>query len=210
MVGSVGMVRSTSRPSSLVIQEALNLLSALGGGTPAVKKLLEEMKSVQTHNEEVLQSAKDAVVIANERERQIAKEEADLVGNIREAEALYNARLLEIINSEEKLQRREEEANIRIVEEDEHMSIREGELRRDQEEHSESLHTGRAEFIERERVLKEDRKDLKELESSIEGREEEIKSDRIVLGDLRDSLDKRKSELDERDARVRTAMENVD
>ena len=52
MVGSVGMVRGVSRPGSLVIQEALNLLSALGSdGKGTTKKLLMEMKGVQDHNQ---------------------------------------------------------------------------------------------------------------------------------------------------------------
>ncbi len=209
MVGSVGMVRGISRPSSLVIQEALNLLSALGSnGKGTTKKLLTEMKGVQDHNGAVLADAKEAVENANKREVEVVEKEEELARNLIEAGELYNSRLLDVTNGEEELQRRIEETNAQISEENEAISTREDELRRDREEHQESLRTGREEFTERERVLKEDREDLKQLESSIGGREEEVKSDRTTLDDLRDSLDKRRVKLDERDARMLVAMED--
>ncbi|KKK94738.1 hypothetical protein LCGC14_2679850 [marine sediment metagenome] len=209
MVGSVGMVRGLSRPNSLVIQEALNLLSALGSDSKGTtKKLLTEMKGVQDHNEGVLADAKVVVVEADKREAEVVEKEAELARNLIEAGELYNSRLLDITNGEGELQRRVEETNAQISEENEAISTREDELRSDREEHQESLRISKEELVERERVLKEDRKDLKELESSIGGREEEIKSDRITLDGLRDSLDKRKVKLDERDARVLAAIED--
>ena len=209
MVGSIGMVRSISRPNSLVIQEALNLLSALGSdGKGTTKKLLVEMKDVQDNNVSVLADVKEEVAKADKRGAEIVEKEVELARNLREAEALYNGRLLEIINSEEKLQHREEEADARISEQDESISEREGELHRGQEEHQESLRKSSEYFSERERVLGEDREALKELESSCEGRVQEIENDKIALDDLRGSLDKYKVKLDKRDARVRAAMED--
>ena len=208
MVGSVGMVRGISRPNSLVIQEALNLLSALGSSKGTTKKQLTEMKDVQDHNETVLASAKGELEKSNKRGAEVVEKEAELARNLIEAGELYNSRLLDITNGEADLQRKVDEINIWISEEDEKISAREGEFHRMQEEHQESLRVSEGEFSERKRILEEDREDLKRLESSIGGREEEVKSDKTTLDDLRDSLDKRKIKLDERDARVLAAIED--
>lgn len=208
MVGSVGMVRGLSRPGSLVIQEALNLLSALGSDSEGTtKKLLMEMRGVQDHNEVVLADAKAAVVEADKREAEVVEEEVELVRNLKEAEELYAGRLSDITNSEEELQCRVEEANTQISENNKAISTSEDEFHREQEGHLESLRVSKEALVEGERILKEDRDALKELESSIEGREEDIKSDRATLDDLRSSLDELKVSLDKRDARVLAAME---
>ncbi len=207
MVGSVGMARGISRPGSLVIQEALNLLSALGSSEGTSKKLLTEMKAVQGHNEVVLANAKEEIAKANIRETEVVERETELARNLIEAEELYNNRLLSITNGEEKLQRKVDEINVWISEEDRGISEREGKLHRDREEHQKSLRISDEELVERERILKEDRDALKEFESSIEGREVEVKSDEIALDDLRNSLGELKVGLDKRDARVLAAME---
>jgi chromosome segregation ATPase len=208
MVGSVGMVRGLSRPGSLVIQEALNLLSALGGDSEGTTtKLLMEMRGVQDNNLIVLANAKTAVVEANKREAEVVEEEAELVRNLREAEELYAGRLSDIVNSEEGLQRRVEEVDARVSEENNSIREREGELDRKLGEYRESLRTSKEELVRRENILKEDRDALKELESSLKNREEDIKSVEITLDDLQVSLDERKLELDKRDARVLAAME---
>ena len=207
MVGSVGMARSISRPGSLVIQEALNLLSALGSSEGTSKKLLTEMKAVQGHNEVVLANAKEEIAKANIRETEVVERETELARNLIEAEELYNNRLLSITNGEEELQRKVDEINVWISDENGRISEREGKLHRDRGEHQESLRISGEELTERERILKEDRDALKEFDSSIKGREEEVKSDEITLNDLRDSLGELKIGLDERDARVLAAME---
>lgn len=48
-------------PGSAALNEALNLISGLGSGDKNLKKMLEEMKEVQKHNEEIAQDAVDAV-----------------------------------------------------------------------------------------------------------------------------------------------------
>ncbi len=207
MVGSVGMVRGLSRPNSLVIQEALNLLSALGSSEGTTTKLLMEMKGVQDHNETVLANAKEETANANVRATLVVEKEAELARNLIEAAELYSSRLLDITNGEKELQRKVDEVNIWISEEDGKVSERENTLRSDREEHQESVRMKIEELGERERILKEDRDDLKELESSVEGREVEVKSDGITLDDLRVSLEERKVRLDKRDARLRVAME---
>ena len=207
MVGSVGMGRSVLRPNSAVIQEALNLLSALGSSEGNTTKLLIEMKIVQDHNETVLANAKEEIVKANERVAEVVEKEAELARNLIEAGELYNSRLLDITNGETELQRKVDEVNVWISEEDEKVSEREDKLRRDREEHQESTRISTEEFVERERILSEDRDELKALGTSVEGRQEEINSDKITLDDLRDSLGELKARLDQRDARMRAAME---
>ena len=208
MVGSVGMVRGTSRPGSLVIQEALNLLSALGGDSKGTTtKLLTEMKGVQDHNEVVLADAKAAVIEANKREAEVVEEEAELARNLKEAEELYAGRLADIVNGETELQNSIEISNARVSEENESISTRDEEFHRRREGHLESLRTSKEALVERERILKEDRDALRVHESSLKIREDTIKLDEMKLDDYGDSLDKRKLGLDERDARVLAAME---
>ncbi len=207
MVGSVGMVRGLSRPNSLVIQEALNLLSALGSSEGTTTKLLTEMKSVQDHNETVLANAKEETANANVRASLVVDKESELARNLIEAAELYNSRLLDITNGEKELQRKVDEVNIWISEEDGKVSEREDKLRNDRGEHQESVRISTEEFVERERILSEDRDELKALGTSVEGRQEEINSDKITLDDLRDSLGELKARLDQRDARMRAAME---
>ena len=216
MVGSVGIVKSISRP--LAIQEALNLLSALGAdskGTTA--RLLTEMKGVQDHNEAVLADATAAVVKADKRDAEIVKNEEKLARNIREAEELYANRLSSIVSSEKEFGRKMEEANAQISGKDEAISTREDKFNRNREEYQESIRINKEEFLERERLLNEDKiflegkkQDLGKLQSSINGREENVKSDEKTLYELRISLDKRLAKLDLRDARVRDAMKDQD
>ena len=208
MMGSVGRVKGIPRPGPVTIQETFNLLSALGGGTKTTHKILKEMKDVQAHNEEVLESAKVAIVEANNRETEVAEKEAGLARNLKEAEVLYAGRLKHITDVEEVLQRRGEAVDTQASENSENISTREDELHRKQGEHQESLRAGRLEFVEREQVLKESREALGQLELSIERREQQIESDRTALNDLQDSLDERKLVLDKRDDRVRAALED--
>jgi len=205
------MARGLSRPNSLIIQEALNLLSALGSNSKGTtKKLLTEMKIVQDHNEVVLADAREAVENANKREAEVVDKEVELARDLKEAEELYTGRLSNIVSGEQELQRKVEEDSIQISKENEAINARNDELHREQEKHRKFILLAQTEFAEKERIFKEDREALKELESSFEGREDEITSDRMVLDDLRSSLDERKMELDKRDARVRAAMEGVE
>ncbi len=211
MVGSIGMVRGLSRPNSLVIQEALNLLSALGGdGKGVTKKLLTEMKDVQDKNATALEFLKDEITNSNKRTAEVTEREAKLSRDVLEAEELYSTRLSVIEDGEENLQRKTDEINVWISEEDGRISDLEDKLSRDREEYQETLDESNKVIVQRSGVLKEERKNLKELEASIKSREESVKSEEIVLNDLRDSLNERSTKLDLRDARVRDAMKELD
>ncbi len=209
MVGSVGMARSVSRPNSLVIQEALNLLSALGGNKAgATTKLLEEMKGIQIHNENVILDAKAELVRVNQRDVEVGEREEELARELIGTEELYRLRLLETTDGEAKLQHKVDQAVITISEETARTRAREDQLRDDQGKHEENMRTDRTELVNREQALIGDKETLKELEASIKDREDSIKSDRATLDDLHGILDKRKIDLDERDARMRAAMGN--
>ena len=211
MVGSVGMVRGASQPGSLVIQGALNLLSALGSDSKGTtKKLLMEMKNVQDHNETLLGVAKAAVVEADRREVVVVEKEAELVRNLREAEKLTAGRLSNVLSSEQELQRNMALAHAQISKENETIVIREDSLKSKLGEYQESLRVGNESLAERERALKEGREVLKELESSIKSREENVKSDETGLDNIRNSLDERLTKLDMRDQRIRDAMKDQD
>ncbi len=209
MVGSVGMARSVSRPNSLVIQESLNLLSALGGNKAgATTKLLIEMKSIQDHNEIVIVNAREAVVKANQREDAVFKREEDLARDLVRAEELYKLQLLETSNAEKELQRKVDNTAIQISEENGRIGLREDQLRDDRGKHEENMRADRTELTDRESVLTEGKENLEVRESAMEDRGAEIERDRVTLGNRAVSLDKFKSELDDRDARMRTAMGN--
>ncbi len=209
MVGSVGMARGVSRPNSSVIQEALNLLSALGGDKAgATTKLLIEMKSVQDHNEDVAATAREVIIKANERETTVFEREKELERELIGTEELYRLRLLEITNGEAELQHKVDQAAITISEENGKIQEREDKLRNVREHYEETIHVDKMELTKRENVLKEDREDLKTFESSLQSCEEEIERDRVTLGSRAASLDQFKLELDARDARMRAAMEN--
>ncbi len=211
MVGSVGMVRGLSRPNSLVIQEALNLLSALGGdGKGVTKKLLTEMKEIQDSNATALEFLKEEITNSNKRTAEVTEREAELARNVLEAEELYSNRLSVIENGEEDLQRKTDEINVWISGEDERISELEDTLRRDREEYQETLDESNKVIVQRSGVLKEERKNLKELEASIKDREENVKSDETGLDKVRNSLDERLTKLDMRDQRIRDAMKDQD
>ena len=63
---NVGSVRITGQPAAKTVSETLALLQVVGGGEKGVRKLLEKLQEVQTHNEQVLSEAR------------IAKKEAEL------------------------------------------------------------------------------------------------------------------------------------
>lgn len=211
MVGSIGMVRGLSRPNSLVIQEALNLLSALGGdGKGVTKKLLMEMKEIQDNNATALEFVKEEITNSNKRTAEVTEREAKLSRDVLEAEELYSTRLSVIENGEEDLQRKTEEINIWISGEDGRISELEDKLRRDREEYQETLDESNRVIAQRSGKLKEERKNLKELEVSIKDREGNVKSDEKALNDIRNSLEERSTKLDLRDTRVLDAMKDLD
>ncbi len=208
MVGSVGMARSVPRPNSLVIQEALNLLAALGGDKKgATKELLTEMKSIQDHNESVLADAKKEVVKANEREALVLEEEAELSRSLIAANELHRLRLLDITNGEMELQRNVDNAAVQISKENGEISLREDQLRLDMGKHDEIIGRDRVELAKGQNLLNADREDLNHRESAIKGSEDSIKSDRATLDSRSQILDKFKLDLDNRDTRLRAAME---
>ena len=64
MIKQLGAVRALPKPNSKVMDQALNLLSVMGGEKSALK-LLKELRSVQEYNEKVLDEAKSAISEAN-------------------------------------------------------------------------------------------------------------------------------------------------
>ncbi len=211
MVGSVGMVRGLSRPNSLVIQEALNLLSALGGDSKGTtKKLLTEMKEIQDHNETSLASAKEEIANSNKRAAEVIEKEAELSRNVLEAEELYSNRLLDITNGEENLQHKVDEVNVWISGEDGRISELEEKLLHDREDHQQALRESNEVLTQKSGALKKERDYLKELAASIKSREENVKSDETGLDNIRNSLDERLTKLDMRDQRIRDAMKDED
>ena len=97
VVGKIGGTRRVPKPSSDVLNEALNLLVALGGGED-IKKMVAEMKAVQEHNEAVLKQALEATAEANKRTMDAEQAEA-------EAERARSKGLGEVTTAQEVLKR---------------------------------------------------------------------------------------------------------
>ena len=76
-VGTMG-ARPVPKPSSQTVTEALNLLSAMGGGSKDVRRALEEMKAVQTANEALVEQAKAIIADAGKRSATVAAAEQAL------------------------------------------------------------------------------------------------------------------------------------
>jgi len=103
----IGSVKAVPRPGSKVMEEALSLLSAFGKEEGGNKELLEEMKAVQIHNEEIYKQItagiqENSQLVAeskqlNSVDRQRIREEIDELGS----------RALEFQKQEDKLNQRE-------------------------------------------------------------------------------------------------------
>ena len=60
------MLMSAGKPTSKTLSEALDLMQLAGGGDKKVRKLIEDMKSVQKNNEAVLAEARQKIKQADE------------------------------------------------------------------------------------------------------------------------------------------------
>lgn len=56
----IGSIRPTGSPTVKTVTETLALLQIVGGGEKSVRKLLEEIKDIQQHNDQILGQARTA------------------------------------------------------------------------------------------------------------------------------------------------------
>ncbi len=99
-------VRSVGPPSSTVAQAALDLMISLGGSNDAAAKMIEEMREVQQHNEQVRDEARAATEAAVAASLDL-EERKEAFRHEREQAVVNEA------NTREILEARERSANLR-------------------------------------------------------------------------------------------------
>ena len=205
MLKSLGTMRNVPRPSPQVIQEAISLLSVMGGSGDA-KKMLNDMKSVQEHNEQVAASARLVIEEANERDREVTEGEAILHQKVRMTEA-------DLAQKRSKLADDESSVRERLKGEEEQLQRREGELVVVKEEiavqrtaDTEMLLRGKDALQAKENDLVRREEELRLARGVLNVQEEEYKQERLKFADQQRGLHTLKDKLDARDARVLEAM----
>jgi hypothetical protein len=98
MIGNIAQPHKPITPKSGEIELALNLLTAVGGGDPKVRKYLTDLKAALSHNDRVAVEANHALAKLGDlqaREKAIAKREHDTEVQIAEVKASteHNVRL---------------------------------------------------------------------------------------------------------------------
>lgn len=183
-IGNMGAAYSVPKPGSPVLTEALNLIVAMGGGDPKIKTLLEEMKAVQTHNEDLVVTAREAVAEANKRaaetlagQEALAKERAEFSQTAIQASARIAQNDREC---KEAAARTKEEAEARARELD-----------------------------ERERLLKLSEERSASRENDVQRRESELQRWQNKLGTDQMLFEKQQAELNASYKRLRAALPQV-
>jgi len=81
----IGSIRATGSPTVKTVTETLALLQVVGGGDKEVRKLLEEIRETQEHNDQVLseartakQAATTAQAGANEKINELTRAKAEM------------------------------------------------------------------------------------------------------------------------------------
>lgn len=77
--------KSVPKPGSAAVQEAVDLMTFLGGDNKAGAKLLNEMKCVQISNEKLLAEVKDAINASSRAQAKLDKSQHKLESDTREA-----------------------------------------------------------------------------------------------------------------------------
>jgi len=208
MVGTLQVLRSIPHPSSQIVQEALNLLAAMGGGSKTVKTLLKEMKVVQDNNESVLAEAKATIAEANNRDQEVSDREAALVQRTKQAEATIIGRYEEVVRKEEdlslKMSQAAEDFRVKTVElEEQAEKLKQNKQKADQE-----ISEGMARLKEWESQLADRTVAMEQLEADAVIRMKKIERVEQDLDIKHKEVEAFKSKLDARDERLRTVMDS--
>lgn len=76
--------KSNKKPTSSVLEAAMEFMAVFGRDDAKLKALLKEMKEVQVHNEKVLQESQASVRESQKREDEIREKQSNLSDNIGE------------------------------------------------------------------------------------------------------------------------------
>lgn len=207
MLKPLGTLHSTPRPSPRVIQEALNLLSVLGGKKEA-KQLLDKMLAVQDHNERLVGSARLVIQEATQRDGNVTGRETELQQRIEAADSGLVRRELQMSDREKAAREKLDEESGRLELWASDLAAKDVALTKQRETDAEFLR-------EKEEILAAGTEDLSRREeelhlgvAALNDREEGIKKEEGRLSDTRSGLNSFREWLDVRDARLRGAMED--
>ena len=128
---NVGSVRLSGQPKSNTVSEVLSLMQLAGGGDKNVRKLLEEMREVQAHNEQVMKEAMlarkeaikeqekvlKAVSEADQARAGAVQAQEDLKQRIQATSRVFDNRSKSLEKSEADLKRRKAEFEARMRDE---------------------------------------------------------------------------------------------
>ncbi len=208
MVGTLGVLKSVPRPSTSVIQEALNLLSVMGGSKDA-KKLLVTMQEVQVHNQEVAEQARVVIAEANERLQKVAAAEVLLEQKTRTAEHDFLVKLEAVTVRETAAQTKIGKIQAELTRRLDGLSVIKRDLVVQRTDDEKALRDEKARLTTVEADLSGREDDLRTGTAALSARKETLETDIAYVDSHRLELEELKAKLDARDARVLAAMENA-
>lgn len=179
MIGNIGSLKAIPKPNSTVVQTALNLMAAYGGGDRGLRKDLEEMVKVQDANEKLFKEAGDLIKSANKAFSKAVTEQDKAVKAWADGSTDLGKRAEKLLRNENSL-----EAIKESFEEDVKLSQREG------EEANEELKRRSAEVLKSEKAVVVSMADAKKMIADIVTREEDLSRGEADLADNLEGLRK--------------------
>ena len=173
--------KSVPKPGSATVTEALNLLVMMGGNNKAGAKLLNEMRDVQKHNEEVLAETQSLITKFTYLQRDVLAAQGVLENDKQTSLNSFSRRENELTDIKEKLDR-EKSA-----------------FRSDAEARTDDLDLRLGVIDSREKTLLRNEKASNARDSELDGRAEWLRKSEDANKTIRAGLDKR-------DARMKAAM----
>ena len=173
--------KSTPKPGSATVTEALNLLVMMGGNNKAGAKLLNEMREVQKHNEEVLAEVQSLITKFNNLQEDVEDAQGRLENDKQTSLNSFSCRKNELLDIKETLDR-EKSA-----------------FRTDSEARTGDLDLRLGVIDSREKALLRNEKAVTAKDSELHDREERLRKSEDANKTVR-------AELDKRDARMKVAM----
>ena len=205
MLKQVGSPKTVSQPSVQVINEAMRLLSTLGGKRET-KNLLNKLENAQTHNQSLIDNAKAIIEEAEQRDKEVTESEAALQARIASADQDIQRRSQELDDLEASIRGQQAEDQERLRRDRNALEDQEAETRRDLEAISNQLDEDRkrlgeldADLVRREEELANNNAEFDEKVELYESQVRELNAEGEKLKELRERLDAR-------DARLKAAM----
>lgn len=181
----LGALGTVPKPGSVVITEAVNLLTALGKDKSSMKGKLEDMLKVQKHNEEVLKQARGALTELNQLQAKLDKDIKRHEYDLHEEDEVLNERSANLVSGERILDRKMSEFE---VNEKQKKSATE----------------------ERNHQFNQLNSQLKNREQLCEDKEKALASKETVVKHKAEDNDKFRQQLIASHARVRAAVESIE